>query len=173
MEGASRRFFLKALYDMNLAYVSHSLEYSIARARSEIEPGKAVTDLRKVLEDKNLDSLIITTDHRQVSASLLALEGERHVYVKKPLCGDVFDSYFHYDLWLGPASRRPFPRKFFYCTWHWWYDFGIVDVGNVSCGTLAQLANMITGASLDEVVFDSPKEVILNSKEANALLSRP
>ncbi len=36
----------------------------------------------------------------------------------------------HYDLWLGPASKRPFTRNRFHYNWHWHWDYGNGDLGN-------------------------------------------
>jgi len=36
----------------------------------------------------------------------------------------------HYDLWLGPASARPFSRNRFHYNWHWNWDYGNGDIGN-------------------------------------------
>ena len=36
----------------------------------------------------------------------------------------------HYDLWLGPAPKRPFNRNRFHGTWHFMYDFGTGEIGN-------------------------------------------
>ena len=35
-----------------------------------------------------------------------------------------------YDLWLGPAPRRPFNRNRFHYNWHWHWDYGNGDTGN-------------------------------------------
>jgi predicted dehydrogenase len=35
-----------------------------------------------------------------------------------------------YDLWLGPAPKRPFTRNRFHYNWHWQWDFGNGDMGN-------------------------------------------
>jgi len=36
----------------------------------------------------------------------------------------------HYDLWLGPAPKRPFNRNRFHYEWHWNWDYGCGDTGN-------------------------------------------
>ena len=36
----------------------------------------------------------------------------------------------HYDLWLGPAPKRPFTRNRFHYNWHWHWDYGNGDIGN-------------------------------------------
>ena len=35
-----------------------------------------------------------------------------------------------YDLWLGPAPRRPFNRNRFHSSWRWFFDYGEGDLGN-------------------------------------------
>ncbi len=36
----------------------------------------------------------------------------------------------HYDLWLGPAPKRPFTRNRFHYNWHWFWEYGNGDFGN-------------------------------------------
>jgi predicted dehydrogenase len=36
----------------------------------------------------------------------------------------------NYDLWLGPAAKRPFSRNRFHYNWHWHWDYGNGDMGN-------------------------------------------
>jgi predicted dehydrogenase len=35
-----------------------------------------------------------------------------------------------YDLWLGPAPRRPFNRNRFHYVWRWQWDYGTGELGN-------------------------------------------
>jgi predicted dehydrogenase len=35
-----------------------------------------------------------------------------------------------YDLWLGPAPKRPFTQNRFHYNWHWFWDYGNGDFGN-------------------------------------------
>src|SRR5450432_1116770 len=35
-----------------------------------------------------------------------------------------------YDLWTGPAPKRPFTKNRFHYTWHWFWDTGNGDLGN-------------------------------------------
>lgn len=35
-----------------------------------------------------------------------------------------------YDLWLGPAPKRPFSQNRFHYNWHWHWDYGNGDMGN-------------------------------------------
>ena len=36
----------------------------------------------------------------------------------------------YFDLWLGPAPKRPFNRNLVHYNWHWFWDFGNGDMGN-------------------------------------------
>lgn len=35
-----------------------------------------------------------------------------------------------YDMWIGPAKKRPFNPNRFHGRWRWFYDFGTGDLGN-------------------------------------------
>ena len=35
-----------------------------------------------------------------------------------------------YDMWCGPAPRRPFTKNRFHYNWHWFWDTGNGDLGN-------------------------------------------
>lgn len=35
-----------------------------------------------------------------------------------------------YDLWLGPAPKRPFNENHFHYSWHWFWAYGSGDLGN-------------------------------------------
>ncbi len=35
-----------------------------------------------------------------------------------------------YDLWMGPAPKKPFTRNRFHYNWHWQWDYGNGDIGN-------------------------------------------
>jgi len=63
------------------------------------------------------------------------------VYLAKGLCykwRDTIERFpeepvpdgVHYDLWLGPAPKRPFSRNRFHYNWHWFWDYGNGDMGN-------------------------------------------
>jgi predicted dehydrogenase len=178
-----------------------------------------VQDLRRVLDDRDIDGVIIATpNHWHALATIWALQAGKHVYVEKPsshtvwegrkmveaqayykkavqvgtmnrsrpavlaaikfvhdgglgkvrmargLCfkprpsigkypdgpmapGEkyalttistsyepTYDAAFlakvDYDLWLGPAAKRPFNRNRFHYNWHWHWDYGNGDSGN-------------------------------------------
>jgi predicted dehydrogenase len=178
-----------------------------------------VQDLRKVLEDKDIDAVVIATpNHWHALATIWALQAGKHVYVEKPASHTVWEgrrmveaarhygkvvqvgtmnrsrpavrqaikfiqdgglgkvymarglcfkprlgigkypdgpmapgekyaliagrtnyepaydaeylSKVDYDLWLGPAPKRPFNRNRFHYNWHWHWDYGNGDTGN-------------------------------------------
>ena len=35
-----------------------------------------------------------------------------------------------YEMWLGPAPKRPFNRNRFHGSWRWFFDYGAGDLGN-------------------------------------------
>lgn len=64
------------------------------------------------------------------------------VYMAKGLCYKWRDSIgkaggpqpipreVHYDLWVGPAPKKPLMRKRLHYDWHWFWDTGNGDIGN-------------------------------------------
>jgi predicted dehydrogenase len=182
------------------------------------KPGFA-QDLRRVLDDRDIDAVVIATpNHWHALATVWALQAGKHVYVEKPASHTVWEGrrmaeaaahydrivqvgtmnrsrpavldairFMHgggigkvymarglcfkprpsigkypdgpmqpgetyalnvlattkepaydeqylakvdYDLWLGPAPKRPFNRNRFHYNWHWHWDYGNGDTGN-------------------------------------------
>ena len=63
------------------------------------------------------------------------------IYLARGLCFKPRDSFgkfpdsqtpegVHWDLWLGPAPKRPFNKGRFHYNWHWHWDTGNGDTGN-------------------------------------------
>jgi len=63
------------------------------------------------------------------------------VYMAKGMCYKWRDTIGHtpdspvpngvnYDMWLGPAPKRPFSENRFHYNWHWNWDYGNGDMGN-------------------------------------------
>jgi predicted dehydrogenase len=48
----------------------------------------------------------------------------------EPTYDEQYLSKVEYDLWLGPAPKRPFNRNRFHYNWHWHWDYGNGDTGN-------------------------------------------
>jgi predicted dehydrogenase len=180
---------------------------------------RTVQDLRRVLDDKDIDGVIVATpNHWHALATIWAVQAGKHVYVEKPashtvwegrrmvdaarrygkiiqvgtmnrsrpavreaikfiheggigevymargLCfkprpsigrypdgplkpgaryrlnveatqdeptyDDAYLSKVDYDLWIGPAPKRPFNPNRFHYNWHWQWDYGNADSGN-------------------------------------------
>src|SRR3954451_21011143 len=182
-----------ALCDADQAHLDR--EVQAARDRE----GKVAThtDLRRILDDKTIDAVVIALpDHWHALATIWACQAGKDVYVEKPFSYDlwegqqmvaaarkygrmvqvgtqnrsstllrrVFDRlkggelgairFAHalvyrardgigtvaepttppgtvdYDLWCGPAPKKPLMRKQLHYEWHWFWDTGNGEMGN-------------------------------------------
>jgi predicted dehydrogenase len=157
---------------------------------------KLEKDIRKVLEDKDLDALVIAApDHWHAPAAIMACQAGKHVYVEKPcshnpregellvtasrqynrvvqmgnqrrswpnvvkaiqelrsgIIGEVYyarswyanrrqpigfgkevvvPDYLDFDLWQGPAPRRPYRDNIHPYEWHWFWHWGTGEALN-------------------------------------------
>jgi predicted dehydrogenase len=158
---------------------------------------KTYQDIRKLLEDKDVDVVTIATpNHWHALAAIWAMMAGKDVYVEKPSSHNVWEGrrtveiarqlgricqvgtqirssegirqaiqYLHegklgkvylarglcykrrdsigkvpgpqeppatvdYDVWLGPAPKKPVLRQRFHYDWHWFWDYGNGDLGN-------------------------------------------
>ncbi len=157
---------------------------------------QAVTDYRRILDDKSVDILVVATcNHWHAPAAILGCAANKHVYVEKPCSycpregellveaarkykrhvqmgnqrrswpkvieaieevrkGAIGRAYFaqawyvnnrptigrgkaeappkglDYDLWQGPAPRRPFRSNILPYNWHWFWHWGNGELGN-------------------------------------------
>ena len=82
---------------VEIAWVCDVDEYRMADAFNHVKQAKPdspapkqTKDLRKVLDDKSVDAVIIATpDHWHAPATILACEAGKHVYVEKPASHNV------------------------------------------------------------------------------------
>jgi len=58
-----------------------------------------------------------------------AWESSRQGNIGFPPDGDP-PSGVDYDMWLGPAPKRPFNSRRFHGSWRWFFDYGTGDLGN-------------------------------------------
>jgi predicted dehydrogenase len=73
-----------------------------AAKRFDVKPQNAVTDMRRLFDDKSLDAVFIATpDHWHAPAGILACEAGKHVYVEKPCSHNLRESRLLLD-----AGRR-------------------------------------------------------------------
>ena len=78
-----------------------------------------------------------------VKAGVLGPVHEVHVWtdrpiwpqgVERPQPADV-PSTLHWDLWLGPAPKRPYANGYHPFAWRGWWDFGNGALGDMACHT--------------------------------------
>jgi predicted dehydrogenase len=64
----------------------------VDRAKQIYPQAKTATDLRKVIEDKDIDAVIISTcNHWHVLASIWAIQAGKDVYVEKPISHNIWE----------------------------------------------------------------------------------
>jgi predicted dehydrogenase len=72
------------------------------KARKWLAASHAVADLRKVLDDRSVDAVVVATpDHWHAPAAILACQAGKHVYVEKPCSHNV-----HEGRLMIEAARR-------------------------------------------------------------------
>jgi len=81
-----------------------------------------------------------------IEAGVIGAPKELHVWSNRPVWPQGLDrpegedpvpENLDWDLWLGPATRRPY-KKGVYHTFNWrgWYDFGTGALGDMACHTV-------------------------------------
>lgn len=71
-------------------------------AKLGVETSRAVSDMRRILDDKSVDIVLVgTPDHWHSPASILACDAGKHVYVEKPISHNIREGRL-----LVEASQR-------------------------------------------------------------------
>jgi predicted dehydrogenase len=90
--------------NVKVAYVADVDQQRLAEGAKNlgVESSRAVNDLRRILDDKSVDAVIVATpDHWHSPASILACDAGKHVYVEKPISHNVREGRL-----LAQASQR-------------------------------------------------------------------
>ncbi|MCI0332725.1 MAG: Gfo/Idh/MocA family oxidoreductase [Planctomycetes bacterium] len=85
----------QATHNVEVAYVCDVDDERRAAAASTLglDAGRAIPDMRVVLDDKSVDAVIVATpDHWHSPASILAAGAGKHVYVEKPISHNIRES---------------------------------------------------------------------------------
>jgi predicted dehydrogenase len=89
-QGGNHIKSLSSLKDAQVVYVAEVDQERLARAESDSNGAKGVSDFRRALDDPSLDAVTIATpDHWHVPVALLALQAGKHVYIEKPCSQNV------------------------------------------------------------------------------------
>jgi predicted dehydrogenase len=186
--------------DVDQARVDRAAQL-VAKVSGRAAP-RAVTDYRRILDDKTVDILVVATcNHWHAPAAIMACSAGKHVYVEKPcsynpregellvqaarkhqrkvqmgnqrrsypgviaamdelrkgvigrpyLAQSWYDNHrpsigrgreeappkgLDYELWQGPAPRRPFHTNYLPYNWHWFWHWGNGELGNNGIHTL-------------------------------------
>jgi predicted dehydrogenase len=68
-----------------IAYTCDPDQPRAARTKKNLAADHAVTDLRRILDDRAVDAIVVATpDHWHAPAAILACQAGKHVYVEKP-----------------------------------------------------------------------------------------
>ena len=94
--------------------------------------GSAETGLRRAIE--------------VIQAGVIGKPLELHVWSNRPIWPqglmrppgeDPVPAHLDWDLWLGPAAKRPFkPGVYHTFNWRGWFDFGTGALGDMACHTV-------------------------------------
>lgn len=75
---------------VNIAYACDVDEARCARLKKIANADKAVSDFRRILDDKSIDAVVIAIpDHWHAPAAILACAADKHVYVEKPCSHNI------------------------------------------------------------------------------------
>jgi predicted dehydrogenase len=109
--GSNHLRLLASRRDVEISYVCDVDRDRLAEAISVVErtsagTPKGVSDLRKILDDRDVEAIwIATPDHWHAPAAILALKAGKHVYVEKPCCHNILEGRLMADAVAHSGKR--------------------------------------------------------------------
>jgi predicted dehydrogenase len=121
-------------------YCEKPLTHTVAEARTIAR----LTAANKKLATQMGTQIHATDNYRRVvelvQTDAIGRVSECHVWCEKslgkgerPTAMPPVPSTLHWDLWLGPASARPYHPDYLPKTWRHWWDFGEGILGDMAC----------------------------------------
>lgn len=116
-------------------YVEKPVSHTVLEGRKMVE---AARKYNRVVQTGTQSRSNATTNQ---ALNFIKEDGLGHIYMAKGLCfkprgsiGHVENSEIpdgvNWDVFLGPATYRPFNKNRFHYKWHWFWDTGNGDFGN-------------------------------------------
>ncbi len=84
--------------NVNLLYLCDVMDHQLEKADKNFQEllgykSNLEKDVRKVLEDKDLDAIFISTpDHWHTPGAIMAMQADKHVYLEKPCSHNLYES---------------------------------------------------------------------------------
>ena len=116
-------------------YVEKPVSHNVSEGRRMVEAARKY--------DRIVQTGTQCRSHQGIQDAIAFLRSGKlgQIYMAKGLCYKPRGSIGHkadgpvpkrvdYDLWLGPAPKRPFNPNRFHYNWHWIWDYGNGDLGN-------------------------------------------
>lgn len=90
--GAGSASWFSGIDGVEIGYVCDADQKVVDKFSKAYKNAKAATDLRKVMDDKDIDGVIVSTcNHWHVLASLWACQAGKDVYVEKPVSHNIWE----------------------------------------------------------------------------------
>jgi predicted dehydrogenase len=116
-------------------YVEKPVSHNVSEGRRAVEAARKY--------ERVVQAGTQCRSHKGIQGAMAFLHSGKlgKVYMAKGLCYKPRGSIGHkadapvpqgvdYDVWLGPAAKRPFNPNRFHYNWHWFWDYGNGDIGN-------------------------------------------
>jgi predicted dehydrogenase len=116
-------------------YVEKPVSHNVLEGRRMVEAARKF--------DRIVQTGTQCRSHKGIQDAIAYLRSGKlgQIYMAKGLCYKPRGSIGHkadapvpenvdYDIWLGPAPKRPFNPNRFHYNWHWNWDYGNGDLGN-------------------------------------------